>query len=127
MHSELTSGDAAFDAGLDGYRSLVATVEAGYDDCIYEYINDIDVRTIIQRILDDGYEPKAQAASELAELDARLARVLAPIPVPLRTTPGDRRVYFWWHGLPRNMSGELLQDALKNGYVTAGWPAAAAV
>jgi hypothetical protein len=89
------------------WERFVSRVESGYTMTVYDYLNDIDTR----RILDGAIEVASQNCSEvmhqtLQPLDARylVATVEANARDPWRR-PGDP-----WYRHPRKLLGELKED-----------------
>lgn len=124
MRRGIDPSQSEFAELLRRYGWLLDDIERGYDDCIEEYENDVDTRTLLQRMLEAGFRPTPAMQKRLADLDARFRSLLGPIAGALGLGNEDADVYFWWYGLPRTMAGELLLDATRRGLVRAGWPAA---
>lgn len=108
---------------LAEWQKFVSHCEKGYDLVIEDYTNDLDRRSIIQKILDFMREDK--------ELITKVMRFLKPLDDRFKALlietnkcvwglanahrfPKDK---FWWYwGIVKNAKGELLEDLESNGY-----------
>jgi hypothetical protein len=98
---------------VEQWEQIVSMIEAGYDDSIYEYDNDLSVRNLLAELLED---PLIQAHAESAwvtetvdALDKRLRAVMTD--QPIRDVQGP-----WWRShLPIIASAEFADD-LQNLY-----------
>ena len=89
---------------LDEWREFVAGCEAGYGWNVYEYHNDLAVRDRIAAGLD---EMDADAAAQVAEVDARFRALLQPgVQVGPEEDP-------WWHRGVLRYAGPALAAELK--------------
>lgn len=82
---------------------MVALVERGYSENIYEFTNDLAPRTFCERRLPDFAEDQRE---RLESLDARFMASTAPTARPTHGAEG-----WWWWRLPSPLEGELLADA----------------
>jgi hypothetical protein len=97
-----------FESSLDAYRSLVEQIEEGYGMCLSEYTNDLHCRTLLQKLLEEGYDPGTARSEQMGELDDRLRALLVPTTGSIHGSyPSD---YFWFYGVPRN-APEVLEEA----------------
>jgi hypothetical protein len=92
---------------IDGWAQMVDQVEEGYDDNIYEYLNDLSVRQRIEDLLHDeslrDVEQMEWVRAQVSEIDARFRSLVRPEPVP-----GNSR---WWEThLPAYAGSELVAD-----------------
>ncbi|MEV4348790.1 hypothetical protein AB0J83_30400 [Actinoplanes sp. NPDC049596] len=97
------------DVMVDAWSSFVAQCSQGYDMSIYEYENDLSVRSMIERLLTDeelaGFPEFAGFAARVAEIDARF-RALLQEGVEIR----DSAAAWWERGVPRMAGAELAED-----------------
>jgi hypothetical protein len=96
---------------LRKWTTLVREVERGYTLTIYDYENDLDVRSILERVLEVVAPASgARLKTVLAPLDARFARATTPFPLGVRrglgVAPGD----WWYFRQPSVLTGELAAD-----------------
>lgn len=97
----------------DAWRQLIAEVEAGYDQLVYEYINDLSCRdwlSLAWPMLTEHVRSVRQA--ELDELDARFTAATT------EDTEGRLAQFYrveakdgwWWRRLPSRRHGEFARD-----------------
>ena len=111
--SRLLGDGPSLDALLRGWSELVARVERGYDDSIYEYTNDLAVRDRLEAVLAGaGPELRAEVEARLAASDARFEAATEEGLRPLGDAPHP-----WWRRVPRRRVGELAEDLVSLGYV----------
>lgn len=98
---------------VGAWEQLVEIVEAGYEDNVYEYDNDLAIRDLIEELL---HLPVLAAFPEfgwfndsVAALDERMRSGLSAEPVRL---PGGR----WWRSHLPVRAGAELADDLKRAY-----------
>lgn len=119
------------DGGLDGlvtaWERTAAQIDAGYDLTLDDYLNDLDVRQIIEVVLRAIPEPDGPLLDRMRAADAR---VRAATTLASRCVWGDgaddtwtaRRN--WWYFVVPNMPGDQLATDLANagfgGSATAG-------
>jgi hypothetical protein len=104
-------GDDSLGALLQDWSRFVTEVERGYDDSIYEYTNDLSVRTRLERVV-AGASPglRAQLERALAEDDRRFTAATEEAARPLGRSPWAQRV-------PTRRTGELAEDLAALGYL----------
>jgi hypothetical protein len=94
---------------IDKWRHVVDLVEDGYNDNIYEYINDLSVRDLIDRLLRDAglaqFEQMEWFRAHVREIDAELTALLRQEPV----NP-DPDVPWWRARIPAYAGAELVAD-----------------
>ena len=89
---------------LRRWSDLVAQVERGYDDSIYEYTNDLAVRTRLDEVAAAaGPGLRAKLDGALAEDDRRFTAATEEAARPLGRSP-------WAHRVPTRRVGELAED-----------------
>jgi hypothetical protein len=115
-----TSHAKSFAQLIDRWMKVIERIENGYKLGIFDYRNDLTLREIIERI-EKGVSPKLRAkiASAIAPLDSRLSNATfistnPPFPGALQRKPDA-----WWYSrLPRQLIGELAEDAVHEGLVS---------
>jgi hypothetical protein len=115
IQSEPAAPTGRFREHLGFYEALVLHAEEGYDLTIYDYTNELGHRHILQDLLAAGVTPDAELLVRLEQLDERLRALLVPIPECIHGEYPQE--YFWYHGLPRNATGALLEDARSMGWM----------
>jgi hypothetical protein len=90
---------------LSRWRGVVEGVESGYRFSIYDYANDLDVRSLIQDVLDHSTDPVI-AIPELTDLDQRFMTATRPSNSTLATR--DRGA--WAQRVPQHPGPELQAD-----------------
>ncbi|GAB2796554.1 hypothetical protein [Amycolatopsis magusensis] len=95
------------------WEQVVDLVEAGYEDNIYEYHNDLTVRGLIDRLLTDeelrGDERLDGFRARIAQVDTRLRNLLTSAPVHDIAGP-------WWETRVPVYAGEELAKDLRDRY-----------
>ena len=94
-------------AGLiEKWKKFVEEMERGYPLGLYDYRNDLDLRSVLSQV---GLD------KDVKELDERFQNQL---------TDRKKRIWesansdaFWIYGYPKNASGELLEDLQSEGLV----------
>lgn len=99
------------------WGALVSAVERGYDDCIYDYTNDISVRDQLEQLVREA-PPTLQTKLEraLEPVDGRFMNATEEAARPLTEFAGEIPRW-WWCRVPRRRSGELAEDLEALGYV----------
>jgi hypothetical protein len=82
----------------------VEEVEAGYGFSLYDYRNDLDVRSLLAA---------HEATPELAALDARFSKLLTAKKV--KVWESDVPEAFWIYGYPKGVSAEFKEDLQAEG------------
>lgn len=110
---------SGYQISLDGlirsWKELVSLVEVGYDESIYEYINDLSTRDLIQEIL-TGVPMAVRGKVEgiVHPLDARFVAATREITRPISAggvePPGP-----WRHRIPKKLSQQLGRDLQTEG------------
>jgi hypothetical protein len=110
------------DAGLtldkvsQDWMRFVAAVESGYDDCIYEYTNDLSLRDILQELSDLLPDALQQKLTRwLQPWDERFRHATQPSQRPLRQEVGRPR--WWWSRIPMRMGRQLEDDFRSEGII----------
>jgi hypothetical protein len=97
---------------VSAWGQLVAMVERGYDDSIYEYLNDLSCRDWVYdawQLLSDDVTTSWTA--RLEHIDERFRRATDHADEPLITGPrADDPARWWWRRRPRLLTGELAAD-----------------
>lgn len=111
------------ESGLEGlvgsWESLAETVESGYPLGWLDYLNDLDVRQIIEVVLRAVPEPNGPLLGRLRAADSRLRAATVPSGqcVVGQETPGSltERRNWWYFSIPRNPGEELAEDLAREG------------
>jgi hypothetical protein len=88
------------------WTAIVAAVEKGYRFGLYDYRNDLDVRSLIE---------EAGAADQVAALDKRFQAALTGKKV--RVWESDTAGAFWCYGYPKKTNAEFKQDLKAEGLI----------
>lgn len=86
------------------WRAFVEQLEAGYSFGLYDYRNDLDLRSLIEA---------AGAADQVADLDARFRA--ATHKRKLKVWESDSEDPFWVYGVPRRISAAFKEDLKSEG------------
>jgi hypothetical protein len=94
-------------AGLvQRWRTFVEEVEKGYPLGLYDYRNDLDLRSVLSEVGLDN---------DVKDLDERFEKLLKDR--KKRVWESAKSDAFWIFGYPKNASGELLEDLKSEGLV----------
>lgn len=109
-------GGASLGQMLRQWAEFVQAVERGYEDSIYEYMNDLSVRDQLEKlILMSSSALAAKLNAEFSSLDERFVNATEPARHSLSAAHGD--VGAWWQRVPRRRAGELEEDLKALGHV----------
>ena len=98
---------------IASWAGVVKEIETGYGLSLYDYLNDLDVRGVLQDIVDRGpSELKQPLRTALAPLDARFRMATRRPKVRLRVGASD-----WWLRIPKAPPDELRADLEEGGFV----------
>ena len=93
---------------LTQWEKVVCAVEAGYDDTVYDYLNDLAVRTHIATILECVPEGDDDSIELIRSLDARFKNGTRPSGHSMFDSSDSR---YWWNTrIPISLRGDLLDD-----------------
>ncbi|MDB5293361.1 MAG: hypothetical protein JWL69_4602 [Phycisphaerales bacterium] len=95
------------DGGLEylvsGWRDTVTRLHAGYKRGIFEYMNDLDGRSILEEVLPLATEAERRAVLDaLSTLDAEFRDLTVASKVRVSES-GNNRHYWWLYRLPPNV------------------------
>ena len=115
--------DHVVDAGLDGlvgaWERVVATVEGGYPLGIDDYLNDLDIRQIIEVVVSTMPTSDGPLIDRLRAADARMRAATVPAPRCVWGDPAaslsDRRNW-WYFVIPPNPGEELADGLARQGF-----------
>jgi hypothetical protein len=98
------------DGLIDKWELFVKAVEQVYSDSIYEYINDLSIREILQKIIDNA-TPKIvnQINIEIGIWDERFKTVTFMVDQPIIDEKKEKRNW-WWYRIPIKLGDELKRD-----------------
>lgn len=111
---------------LRKWADFVEECRTGYSLGIEDYINDLDGRSIVQRLIDSVNEKrlKDKLNSFVKSEDNIFKNLLIQRNkcITLERRFGldlklNKRKYFWYWGVIKNAKGELLEDFKKEGFV----------
>jgi len=95
---------------IRGWCELVEQIESGYDWSVYEYFNDLHVRTALQSVIDGAPAVKGWIETEIAPVDERFRAA---------TRPRDTDDFL--DRVPRFPGPELAGDLADPGATTTLW------
>jgi hypothetical protein len=98
-----------------GWEHFVRSVEAGYDDCIYEYTNDLSIRGLLESVIQKlDSESRTQLVAAIDSLDQRFrsATNQSVRPVAPGVVPEDG---WWWYRIPNKLPDEIAEDLRSEG------------
>lgn len=108
---------ASFGQVMQAWERFLEKVELGYELSIYDYTNDLSIRSILATVLDrvEG-EPKKRITRWLEPLDHRFTRATFVSPRPPFPGALTRRPDHWWYArLPVKLLGELKESVEREG------------
>lgn len=109
---EVTSlQESAYTTLLQRWERFVTQVEIGYRSTIYDFTNEVSVRTM----LDTSSYPDVQAQITLSALDDRYKAATREVSAHLRV--GRPQDAWWAHRIPLIIVGELEQDFRLEGLI----------
>ncbi len=101
---------------LKNWKNFVKECEEGYKLTIDDYTNDLCTRDIIQDVLDQVDVRLARIIhDEIKEFDDRLKKLLINTEKCVFGDCKDER-RFWFFGIIKTAKGELLEDAIIDGF-----------
>ena len=107
--------EITLDGLLNRWSLLVASVERGYDDTIYDYLNELAVREHLQMLLDcSSSSLRAKLDDLIGPWDRRFFEATTPTRRPLIARQTSE---FWWNRVPTRLRGELKADLEASGLV----------
>ena len=102
---------------LERWERFVQSVEVGYEGSLDDYIQNLEIRdslnTLLRRL---PAEERQEIASLLSKWDERLRFTTRPTSFPLAPR-GEEVDSFWWSRVPLQLTGQLLENLRKEGYV----------
>ena len=85
-------------------------VKEGYKFSFYEYINDLDTRDFLQKIIDESpHSLKDKLKKTLQSYDGNFMNATKEIAVSIFKDQ-KRETHWWWFRIPKKLEGELLED-----------------
>lgn len=112
--------DHVVEGGLEGlvasWEAIAAQVEAGYPLTLDDYLNDLDVRQIIEVVLRSMPEPDGPLVNRLRHADARMLSGTVPASRCVWGEGGwTRRRNWWYYIVPRSPGPDLKADLAREG------------
>ncbi|AJF60984.1 hypothetical protein QT06_C0001G0134 [archaeon GW2011_AR15] len=99
------------------WREFVNSCKAGYELSFYDYKNDLDIRLLIQKIIDSNTKKSEKIRrqiqfedTEFRELLVNINACIYPKNTETQFDESKRDKYFWYWGIIKNARGELLKD-----------------
>ena len=105
MQDMKAARELTFEARMDQWEDFIKEIEAGYSFTIYDYENDLSVRDILQRAIQDGRELSNSERQRLKELDTRFYALTRSR--DYLTFEPERP---WGWRVPKEPKGELADD-----------------
>jgi len=96
------------------YETLVNYICNGYEEIIYEYLNDLSCRLFIQEAVEQNSENISFMEERIKSADEKLQSVLCKTKTCI--FGNYPKNYFWFWGIPRN-SVELMNEAKLNDWI----------
>lgn len=96
------------------YESLVNYICEGYEEIIYEYLNDLSCRLFIQERIEQNDESILFMKERIKKADEKLQSILRQTKTCIYGNYPES--YFWFWGIPRN-SAELMNEAKLNHWI----------
>ena len=95
---------------LERWNQVVQQVEQGYDFTIYDYTNDLDIRSRLESILDQTSRGSAKdkLARMIEAIDERFLNATYERAIPLAR--GHSLDEWWWNRAPQKAGPELERD-----------------
>lgn len=101
-------------SALDSWNKLVNEIEIGYPYDIFEYLNDLFSRNVIQDVIDTDPQPLTQQIILVVdEIDKRFFEYTHEITEPLSANKRE----FWWLRIPNKLTPGLCDDLNSEGYI----------
>jgi hypothetical protein len=92
---------------ISKWERFINLIEKGYDLSIYEYMNDISARDLIEDVLENSTETIREWLSQhIFPLDQRYIKLTKRKTHPLLT--GKKSA--WWYRIPIKATGEMAND-----------------
>lgn len=99
------------DGLVNDWSRFIAAVERGYDNCVYEYENDLSVRDLLEEVITAAPESvRRKIRDVLAPWDRRFDEATLPTSRPLLPSVDQRPPGWWWFRLPRRRTDELAHE-----------------
>ncbi len=102
--------------GMDGliarWEAIADEVAAGYRLGLDDYLNDLDLRQILDGAVAAVAETRGPLLARLRSADARFRAATRPVDDSLwgAAAPGDRHRTWWYFRVPLRASGEMAED-----------------
>ncbi len=101
---------------LQQWRNFVVRVEQGYADSIYEYMNELSVRDLLEEILRSVPHGLQKALAQwITPWDKRFAEATREIGRAMLPAVEQEAPLWWWFRIPKNPGEELEEDLRSEG------------
>ena len=109
---------------LNKYQKFIEEIRAGYNFSIYDYINDLSIRDLLEEKVEHlAEEIKNKYLYKLHKLDIAFKRLTNEIKTPLilteftQTSSKKRTTQWWYYRIPKNLGSELKKDLEEAGLI----------
>jgi hypothetical protein len=99
---------------VKNYESRVNYIYEGYEEIIYEYLNDLACRLFIEESIAQGNENILPLKPRIDKADERLKAILRKTNTCIYGNYPES--YFWFWGIPQN-STELMNEARLSNWI----------
>ena len=105
-----------FNQLLRQWGDFVVRVERGYRDSIYEYVNDLSVRDLLEEILERATQTLREDLTELIQpWDERFYNATEEANRSVLPGVTQESPQHWWFRVPKKLGGELEEDLRSEG------------
>lgn len=103
---------------LQQWSYFVSRVEQGYEETIYEYINDLSSRDALEEVLLKVPPSLSEKLLVLIQpLDERFNNVTQEVERPLLPSATGELPAHWWFRVPKMLGAELENDLRSEGHI----------
>ena len=113
--SEVVGRRVSIGSLLASWDDFVQSVERGYDDCVYEYTNDLNVRDLLSGLVSKLPRSTSEKLSAIIRpVDDRFVSATLKTERPLLSTDSSG---WWWFRIPLRRSSQLQKDLEDEGVI----------
>lgn len=111
-NQESNTSNFSLEVFVDKWRNFAAQIKEGYQLSVYDYTNDLSVRTALERFLQGiPTELRDKILEEVQGVDEDFRSVTEPSGLTLMGTAEAFQSQPWWyHRVPRKLVAELKED-----------------